>query len=446
MIVHNSLIEKYGFWKQEEVGYFAFGVPAVFLDSRCILPDTEQLLSAIGKLSESESISLKEFRVVEAFVTAFHELKHFHDSMLNPMLFSLYGINVSENYIRWVIIEAIQEDPKLTVETAIQEVGGKEYIRRLRVAKDEYRDRFGSHQQPILRTLDKATYSFSIQTFFELSAFVHEVIAVIFLAGEKAGLNYFKNKSKYSNRLYTHIFEIFFMANKNIHRAIDMSLTFFDLSLCSPVNPMNMFLSLVFGEFNIEHLIKKYGNILTFCREAVQHQSSMNIEIPLLDIDKRMSMRDINLFRERVIEKRLYKWELRSDRQYVKDDEMVTPPVYFFSNDEDFSTEQGRLYLQSWLSETYGNIVPLMANTGGDGNRYVGSAVFNPTIQLDGIRKAPEDFMASHQLLHKTDDMIFSQWCIGRHFGNPVETTLSMNSCYSERAKQMGLKFASGIL
>lgn len=446
MIVHNSLIEKYGAWKQEEVGYFAFGVPAIFLDSRCILPDTDKLLSAIGKLSESESVSLDEFRVVETYVTSFHELKHFHDSMLNPMLFSLYGINVSENYIRWVIIEAMQEEPKLTIEAAIQEVGGEEYIRRLNIAKDEYRDRFGSHQQPIPKTLDSAIYSFSIQTFFELSAFVHEVIAVIFLAGEKAGLNYLKNKSKYSSRLYTHIFEIFFMSRKNIHRAIDMSLTFFDISLCSPVNPMNMFLSLMFNEFDIEQLVKKYGNALTYCREAIKHQNSMNIEIPLLDFDNRMSMSEINLFRERVIEKRLYKWELRSDNQYVKDNEMVTPPVYFFSNDKDFSTEQGRMYPQSWLAETYGNLVPLMGATVGNGNQYLGSAVFNPTIQLHGIRRAPEELMASHELLRKTDDMIFSQWCIGRHFGNPVETTLSMNSCYSDRAERMGLKFASAIL
>lgn len=439
-------MEGHSSWKQDEIGYFAFGVPAIFLDSRSILPDTDQLVRAIQKLSESEVVSLDEFRLVETYATAFHELKHFHDSMLNPMLFSLYGINISENYIRWAIIEAIQDNPKLTIEKAIQEVGGEEYIRRLNVAKDEYKDMFGSHQHPIPRTVGNTVYSFSIQTFFELSAFIHEVIAVIFIAGEAAGVNYLKNKAKYSNRLYTHIFEIFFMAQDNIHRAIDMSLTFFDLSLCSPINPMGMFLSLMFHEFDIEKLIDKYGDALNYCKEAIKHQNSMNIEIPLLHDDKRMSMSDINTFRERVIEKRLYKWELRSDNQYVKDTEMVTPPVYFFSNDNDFSTEQGRMYPQSWLTETYGSLVPLMGAIAGDGKQYIGSAVFSPTIQLHGIRRAPDDLMISQELLRKTDDMIFSQWCIGRHFRNPVETTLSMNSCYSDRAERMGLQIASAIL
>lgn len=164
-------------------------------------------------------------------MTIFHELKHFHDSILNPMLYSLYGINVSEDYLRWAVIDAMREDTSLTVDFAIREINGEEYFQRLSTAKNQYLEKFGSHQQPIVREIGNTSYSFSIQTFFELSAFVHEVIAVIFLAGEEAARSYIKYKRKYSDPLYTHIFQIFLEAKENIHKAIDTSLTFFDVAL-----------------------------------------------------------------------------------------------------------------------------------------------------------------------------------------------------------------------
>ena len=66
----------------------------------------EEARAVMGEILKGEATDA-DYRTVEIYVTPFHELEHFHDSFLNPMLLSLYGLNISENYLRWRIIEAI---------------------------------------------------------------------------------------------------------------------------------------------------------------------------------------------------------------------------------------------------------------------------------------------------------------------------------------------------
>lgn len=439
MFIHNSLAGNTTGWQHGELGYFGFGVPAIFVDSRCISTNPIQLTEALDRIQSGRNPSHRDFHLVQLFVTNFHELKHFHDSLVNPMLYSLYGINISENYLRWAIIDLMCEDPKLTIDTALKELGGgAEYLTLLNKAKSEYQKVFSAHWTPTPKLINETVYNFSVQTFFELSATIHEVITVIFLAGEDAGTRYWQFKMNESDRLYTHIFEIFTETQPSIHRAIDLALGYFDVAVFSPMNPMTVFMNLLLGEVELERAVGDFGDVLGFCRGAAKYQSELNIEIPLLHDANKMSVADIDALRSQMLRKKLDEWELRSDRQYADLQNSPMPATYFFPSNSDFSNDEGRMYQQEWLLNMYGSHVPLTGSTGISGESLIGAGLMRPIMQLPMFVQNTEPASPPDSFLRKTNDMIFSQWCVENFFGNEVSTVMAVEQNYRDRAKKMG--------
>lgn len=400
------------------------------------------MINSLSKLSQGKELDIHEFHRIELYVTYFHEVRHFHDSLLNPALYALYGINVSENQLRWLIINEICNNPNLSIQDAIVSAGAEEFECRLKASRKEFEDRFANNFKAVPRKLGNTYYSFSITTFFELSATFQEVASVMGIAGEAAGMRYWEYKKREANPLYTHIFEIFMgIHNGNFHRAYDHAASLFDIALVSPINPMRVFLHSLMDEMPFKNLIPDGGNAVDLCKLMIRHQESLNIEIPLLaESEEWMSTEEMSQIRNSLVDKKVYEFGLRTDKYFESFEDLPLPVIYFFPSDIEYSRDKGRMYQDSWLNQSFGPMYSLLGKSRPDGN-YIGAGIIRPSATLGGFKPSTGKTDEVMGFIKKTDDMIFSQWCVGEFFQNGVEAVSSVHAYFVARAKEIGFPF-----
>jgi hypothetical protein len=345
---------------EKTLGYFLQGIPVIFIEIETALRSNPNLHAYQSFYRACEDQDIKDPSLTpelcqgyEHFVTALHEIRHFHDALLCRPLFEHFLLR---NQISWCVAQIVSRIP-LGVEripidwndARLLNLRDVVHLRDIVLAFDEqYFSRFNALYDPRTFRGRDITLNYLIET----NAIVTELVHLYSVHGVRSTHDYYTNVVvRLSDPQYTFLIECFLELYGDLIVAITALYAIIPFCLYSSRNPTQTFCELMELHKHSPRSIFAVCNPLTLkrcfdleasLRDEVQNTMFFDldgrpIQVRMEDLpDRELAEGLINFHstmydcRRRLIDKYIGEFEYNAGLYFERLNELPIPPMLFF--------------------------------------------------------------------------------------------------------------------
>lgn len=347
-----SLLEK-------TLGYFQQGIPVIFVEIETALRSNPHVDAYLSFYRTCEDQNIKDpsltpelCRGYEHFVTALHEIRHFHDALLCRPLFERFLLR---NCISWCVAQLVPRIPpgveRIPIDWNDASLATRRdlvHLRDIVLAFDkQYFSRFNTLYDPCSFRGRHIT----LNHLLEANAIVTELVHLYAVHGVRSTNDYYENVVVRLPALYTFLIECFLELYGDLIGAMIALYATIPFCLYSSRNPTQTFCELVDRHENDPHSVFAVCNPSTL-KHCFDLEASLKNDVQntiFFDLDGRaiqLRMEDlpnrelaegmINFHntmygcRRRLIDKYIGEFEYNAGLYFERLNELPIPPMLFF--------------------------------------------------------------------------------------------------------------------
>ena len=345
---------------EKTLGYFLQGIPVIFVEIETALrsnPDLDAYQTFYQACEDRHikdpSLTPELCRGYEHFVTALHEIRHFHDALLCRPLFEQFLLR---NQVSWCVAQIVSMIPpgveRIPIDWSncrLLTLGDAVQLRDIALAFDEqYFSRFDTLYDPCTFNGRAITLDYLIET----NAIVTELLHLYAVHGVRSSTDYYTNVVvRLSDPQYTFLIESFLELYGDLIGAIIALYATIPFCLYSSRNPTQTFCELmdrykhnprsIFAVCNPVTL-KQCFNLEASLKNNVQNTMFFDldgkpVQVRMEDVpDRELAEGLINFHgtmydcRRRLIDKYIGEFEYNAGLYFERLNELPIPPMLFF--------------------------------------------------------------------------------------------------------------------